>query len=290
MFGGFTEVSCLNDDLVVDDDEYDCILDSLIEQREYCNAAFVGLGKISRVWSEDEDISRSIERKLDALHEAGFETFLQIDSPNNGHFWDLDSGTKNEIMQEMKDSDWIDKIDYFNIIDELYLHEYTYSELEDIIDKTAEEFPDKKLMVNFAATVTLPEHKIPDEKLDIVSLDWYPFYAGFDTCTNENKWKRKVNDLLTKLDAKTDKPLRYTAQGVTVINEAEPTDRCALSADNVRWSFEVADELGFYALNFWFAIGSKDEGDNIFVGYTEPENEEAFEEIKRIGKIIVKNG
>ena len=277
FWGGDGDPACL--DLLDADDVYECYLSALREQREYSNAVSLRL-----VLNGTEIISPFTEL-LQAYDEAGYD-FIELWFPNE--IWQLSEEDRAKVYEKLKEAEWFDKIAVINVVDEPYHpnNGWTIEELREGINEIKENFPDKKLKVNFAPNVTLPEYEIPDENLDYVSMDLYPwwFVDSDEDCQDEILWKSIINQRIQRLKDKTDKPIIYVAQGYTGYN----CERyCQLTADNVNWSYEVANANELYGLAFYFPRKIRKWADYVEVGYREPGNEEPEQEIIRIGSEIL---
>jgi len=276
FYGGEGDTSCFADiEGSISDAEYKCYVNSLKEQRIYSNVADTYLD-----YNASEIISPR-EIRIQALDEAGYDRIVLW---FKNELWGLSKDNRARVYTKLKEVNGFDKIDEIVIVDEPYFNGWSFEQLEGMISEVKQNFPDKKLRVNFAATATSSNYEIPEE-IDTVSLDYYPWFLDSDAaCCDEIAWKQIIQDLIGKLKAKTDKPITYIAQGFT---GRDGVRYCPLTADNVRWSYEVANANKLEGLSYWFPRGTKTYGKVVFTGYREHENQEAEQEIIKIGRKIV---
>lgn len=274
FWGGDGDPACF-ESAIGFEDTYECYVAALKEQRTYSNAVSLRL-----VYNGTEIIFPFTEL-LQAYDEAGYD-FIELWFPNA--LWSLNEENRAQVYEKLKVAEWFDIIVVINVVDEPYNHNngWTIEELRERINEVKQNFPDKKLRVNFAPTVTLSQYEIPDENLDYVSMDLYPwwFINSEEDCQDERAWKSIIRSRIRRLKEKTDKPIIYVAQGYTGY---DPEVHCQLTADNVRWSYEVANANKLYGLAFYFPRRIKKRDDYVEVGYREPGNEEAEQEIIKIG-------
>jgi hypothetical protein len=273
FWGGDGDPACFH--LDDPEDAYECYVAALKEQREYSNAVSLPL-----VYNAT-DIIYPFTALLRAYDETGYD-FIELWFPNE--LWWLTEENRAEVYEKLKEAEWFDKIVVINVVDEPYhsRNDWTIEELRERINEVKQHFPDKKLRVNFSATATLPGYEIPDENLEYVSIDVYPwwFIDSEEDCQDEMAWKSIIQPLIQRLKEKTNKPIIYVAQGYTGY---DPELYCQLTADNVRWSYEVTKANKLYGLGYYFPREIRIWGDYVEVGYRESGNEEAEQEIIRIG-------
>jgi hypothetical protein len=190
------------------------------------------------------------EKDLQALRKAGLKLVLKLDRRIVEESFDpIELGKlKNRLDQ------YRDVVKAIYPVDEPYRpnrwKRYTEGELEELIERVKEVFPDYRIYVNFLDPISvaagLGDYPDIPENIDIVSID--VFLRHHEDV--ESEYKGRIGRSLSLIREKAgSRPLSLASRGFALANEAKATP---LTISQMEWSYELYREYKLIGLAWYF--------------------------------------
>jgi hypothetical protein len=211
---------------------------------------------------------------LQALRDSGLKLILKLDR----RIVEVDFDESELVKLRERLDQYPDVVEAIFPVDEPYRAErwkrYSAVELEELVARIKDIFPDYKINVNFlnptSVAAQLGSYPNVPENIDIVSLDIYLRYHE----NGEDEYRDRIGQSLSLIKEKAgSRPVYFVSRGFRLVDGGSP-----LTASQVEWDYDLFREYGLMGL-VWYFYDDADPSGGSFGSSHYPELVEKHKEI-----------